>query len=132
MQNPIRIFLIDDSPHFLVAAQGFLKLQESFAITGTATDGQDALAQAIKLPPDVILLDLNLGEHSGLELIPSLKKHMPKTKIIVLTIMEFDGYHTAAMQAGADAFVRKTDMSKVLLPTIFEVMGQPGKANGPI
>ncbi len=114
--------LVDDSPYFLEAARDFLHLQTTLNVAGTATEGQDALARARQLNPDIILLDLNLGNQSGLALIPLFKQQVPKTKIVVLTIMEDEPYHTAAMQAGADAFVRKTEMSRTLVSVIFEMM----------
>jgi DNA-binding NarL/FixJ family response regulator len=119
MHNPVRILLVDDSPYFLEAARDFLHLQETLEVAGTATDGQEALEQARQLQPDVILLDLNLGTQSGLGMIPVFKKHMPNAKIIVLTIMADDPYRAAAIQAGADAFVHKAEMSKTLISTIF-------------
>ncbi|MBI5943907.1 MAG: PAS domain S-box protein [Chloroflexi bacterium] len=119
LNNPIRILLVDDSPYFLDAVRDFLHLQTTLSVAGTATEGQDALAQARRLNPDIILLDLNLGQQSGLALIPLFKQHVPKAKIVILTIMLDETYRTAAMQAGADAFVHKTEMSGTLLSTIF-------------
>lgn len=122
MNNPIRILLVDDNSHFLAAARDFLHLQESFRVIGAAMDGGEAVAQSRRLEPDIILLDLNLAGKSGLDLIALFKKHMPCTKIIVLTIMQDEPYRVAAMQAGADAFVRKTEMSRTLVSVIFELM----------
>lgn len=121
MNNPIRILLVDDSPHFLAAARDFLLLDETLKVTGVATGGQEALAQARQSQPDVILLDLNLGADSGLELIPHFKQCAPTAMIIILTIMQEEPYRAAALQAGADGFVPKTEMSKTLIPAIREV-----------
>ena len=121
MNHPIRILLVDDSPHFLAAARDFLHLQQSFRVIATAMDGGEAVKQSRLLEPDIILLDLNLASKSGLDLIPTFKQHMPHTKIIVLTIMQDEPYRVAAMQAGADAFVCKTEMSKKLISVIFEL-----------
>ncbi len=122
MNNPIRILLVDDSPHFIEAARDFLHLQESFRVIGTATDSEKAVKESRRIEPDVILLDINLAGKSGLNLIPIFKRHMPHTKIVVLTIMQDEPYRAAAMQAGADAFVRKTEMSRLLIPVILELM----------
>lgn len=121
MNNPIRILLVDDSPHFLAAARDFLHMQDSFRVIATAMDGGEAVKESRRLEPDIILLDLNLAGKSGLELIPLFKQHMSHAKIVVLTMMEDEPYRVAAMQAGADAFVRKTEMSKTLTPIIFEL-----------
>ena len=125
MHKSIRILLVDDSPYFLEAARDFLHLQEALEVAGTATEGQEALEQAQQLQPDVILLDLNLGTLSGLELIPVFKSHIPAAKVIVLTIMNEEAYRTAALQAGADAFVHKTEMSKTLISTLLDLTNFP-------
>jgi len=119
--NPIRILLVDDNPYFLEAARDLLQLNQAIEVVATATEGQAALTQIPALKPDVILLDLNLGDQSGLALIPQFKKAEPESKVIVLTIMEEEPYRIAALQAGANAFVCKTEMSKTLIPVIFEL-----------
>jgi PAS domain S-box-containing protein len=122
MTNPIRILLVDNSPHFLEAARDFLQYQESLTVVGTATDGGEALAQSQSLQPDIILLDLNLTNGSGLKLIPIFKANLPGARVIVLTMMEESSYRAAALQAGADGFVHKSNMSKELTSTILETM----------
>lgn len=131
MNHPIRILLVDDSPHFLRAAREFLHLQQTFTVAGSATEGPDALIQAQQLQPDLILLDLNLGTQSGLELIPLFRTLMPGTKIIVLTSMDDEAYRTAALQAGADAFVRKTEMARSLVSVILGLTDASAKDQNP-
>jgi len=122
MYNQIRILLVDDSPYFLDAACDFLQYHAPITVVGTAAGSTDALAQSQMLQPDVILLDLNLEQTSGLALIPAFKQHLPATKIIVLTMMEEDSYRTAALQAGADGFVHKSSMVKTLVAAIHAAM----------
>ncbi|HEM49153.1 MAG TPA: response regulator transcription factor [Caldithrix sp.] len=105
MNNPIRIFLIDDNPFFLEAIQEFLGMEKAFVVAGSATNGQSALAQIAELHPDLVLLDLNLGDQSGLELVPRIKTLLADKKIIVLTIMQEQTYQEAAKQAGASGFI---------------------------
>lgn len=125
MNYPIRILLVDDSTYFLDVAREFLELQEPFVVAGTATDGPEAIIQAIKLRPDLILLDLNIGNRSGLDLIPIFRVHLPEAKIIVLTIMSDASYRAAAQQVGADAFVHKSEMTETLFSIIRELAGPP-------
>jgi PAS domain S-box-containing protein len=125
MNSLIRILLIDDSPYFLVAARDFLAMHKVFEIVGEVQDGTNALARALEIQPDVILLDLNLGSESGMELIPLLKKHLPLTRIVVLTIQDEPGYRAASLEAGADAFVNKMHMTQDLIATIFSIMKDP-------
>lgn len=129
MHNTIRVLLVDDSPYFLEAAREFLSLQEPLTVVDVATEEQDALAKSLATNPDVILLDLNLAHRSGLELIPSFRKRLPHVKIIVLTMMAYSSYRNAALQAGADAFVHKSEMSKTLVSAILDTMRGTSAAN---
>ena len=126
MNNPIRILLVDDSPYFLDVARDFLAMQESFEVAGEVRDGTNALEQAIQVQPNVILLDLNLGSESGMKLIPLLKERLPSTKIIVLTIQDGTGYRAAALEAGADGFVSKAQMTDELIAVIYQVAANGG------
>ena len=116
MFDPIRTLLVDDNPYFLEAAQEYLQMQVFIEVIGTATHAEDALVKSIALNPQVILLDINLGEWSGLDLIPFFCSHLPNAKIIVLTIMESESYRAAAIQAGAYAFVSKSKLQTELIP----------------
>jgi len=121
VKSPIRILLVDDSPYFLAAARDFLQLQQNLNVVGVAGEPQGMLTQIRQADPDVILLDVNVGNHNGLELIPGIKEAAPRAKIVILTILEEEPYRAAALQAGADAFVRKTEMSRQLISVIAEL-----------
>ena len=129
MNQFIRILLVDDNQRFVEAARDFLHLQNEFRVIGIASNGGEAVRESRRLEPDIILLDLNLGNESGLDLIPVFKATIPHAKIVVITIMQDELYRTAAMQSGADAFVRKTEMSKNLFPAILELT-KPSMRNG--
>lgn len=123
MNDRVRIFLVDDSPHFREAATDFLQMQPAFAVVGSATNGEDAVDQARRLAPTVILLDLNLDGASGLDYIPRLRQHLPCVKIIALSMMDESAYRAAVLSAGADAFVHKAAMTHKLVTVIEEVTG---------
>ncbi len=118
MHPNLRIILVDDNLRFLTAAHDFINFHESIEVVASATNGQDALAKIRQLHPDIVLIDLNLGAESGLDLINQIKQELPGTKIIILTIMDEAMYQGAALRAGADAFVRKTDMGNSLIDKI--------------
>lgn len=122
MNEPIRILLVDDSPHFLATICDFLNLNQTLRVNGVATDGQEALKQASILNPHIILLDLRLGNESGLTLIPRFKEILPNAKIVILTIAQEDPYRVAAMRAGADSFIRKSTAVQTLIATITQLM----------
>ncbi|KAF0109019.1 MAG: putative two-component response regulator [Anaerolineaceae bacterium] len=125
--NTIRILLVDDNPMFLGITREFLQLQVELTVVGAAHNGREALVQAEKLKPDVILLDLNMPGLSGLETIPKLQKITPQAKIIALTMMNQEAYQPAALAAGADGFVAKGSMGAELVTTIQRVVKETGQ-----
>jgi len=116
--NPISVMLVDDSLFFLKFATQFLRAQEDLTVVAAVEGGQEALAHAPGLLPDVVLVDLTMPNLPGLEVIPRLRKMLPAMGIIALTSHDTEGYRRAALTAGADDFVSKDDMATCLLPAI--------------
>jgi DNA-binding NarL/FixJ family response regulator len=118
MSKPISVLLIDDNPTFLRIARKFLQDQEDVEVVGTANGGEEGLARSLELRPQVILLDLAMGDMSGLDVLPKLLESLPETRIIALTMLDTDGYRKAAKGAGAADFVAKAAMGTDLIPAI--------------
>jgi CheY-like chemotaxis protein len=119
------VLLVDDSPDFLKVASRFLRLLPGLRVAGVADGGYAALAQAAMLKPDLVLIDLNMGDLSGLEAIPRLRALLPEARIIALTMMEASSHRQAALDAGADEFVTKARLETDLWPSIEQVMQSP-------
>lgn len=116
--DPISVLLVDDNPTFLRIVERFLQSQEGLRVVGTASSSQGALEQAQALAPQVVLLDLAMPGTNGLETIPQLRLALPDTRIIILTLLDVQGYRSAALSAGADGFVSKSALNLDLVPTI--------------
>ncbi len=114
----IRVLLVDDSPVFLSIAARFLKLFPGLDVVGVADGGNAALAEAGRLRPDLILIDLNMDDLPGLDAIPRLRQMIPECKIIALTLMDAATHRQASLDAGADEFVAKAAMEVDLFPSI--------------
>jgi DNA-binding NarL/FixJ family response regulator len=129
--EPVRVLLVDDNPTFLRIATRFLEQDRGcpIVVVGTAGGGQEALAQAERLSPHVILLDLMMPGTNGLEIIPRLRAVLPKVGIIALTLLDTSSYRTAALAVKTDLFVAKSAMSTDLLPAIQRVMLARPKAD---
>ena len=114
------VLLVDDNRTFLRILIRFLSEHSEGAlrVVGAVVGGRDAVAQAKRLQPEVILVDLAMPDISGLALIPRLREAMPDSIIIALTLMDVDSFSQATLAAGADAFVSKTSLERELLPTI--------------
>lgn len=120
--KPISVMLVDDNPTFLRVATRFLEAHDEVAIVGTAGGGKQALIEAQKLRPQVILLDLTMPDLMGLEAIPRLRSILPDVGIITLTLFDTDSYRQAAFAAGADDFISKRTMDNDLLPAIQDMI----------
>lgn len=117
-----RVLVVDDHEPFLRVATGFLQRHQELVVVGAARGGEEALAQAQALRPQVVLLDLNMPGLSGLDAIPRLRAMLPQVHIIALTLLDVNTYRQPALAAGADDFVSKANLTTDLLPAIRRVM----------
>lgn len=119
--DPIRIQLVED--HSIVRA-GLRMLIESYPglkVVGEAANSAEALALVESLQPDIVLLDLGLGEESGLDLLPRLLSAAEHARVIVLTGVRDPEQHRRAVRQGAMGVVLKEEAAQVLLEAIEKV-----------
>ena len=114
----IRIFLVDDEPVVLRGLQLLLGRQEEMEIVGSATSVADALVQAPKLHPDIIVLDLTLKDGDGFRLISALRVSCPRVKLLVFSMHAERAFIEAAIQSGADDYIVKGEGSEKLLQAL--------------
>jgi two-component system, NarL family, response regulator EvgA len=128
------VLVVDDNRTFLKRAVAFLKdsVGKEIAAVLEASGGYEALALAEEHKPEMILIDLGLPDLSGFSLIPRLRKMFPETAIIVLSLLDTEGYRGAAVSAGADEFVSKADIFMHLMPAIRRSVRTHGHARGRI
>lgn len=114
-----RIFVIDDHP---VVRQGLKQLlaQESHAVCGEATNRRETLERIGSSGADLALLDLSLGEESGIELISEL--HKTGMRVLVYSMHEDADTIEKAFAAGADGYVSKREMEDVLFSAISDLL----------
>jgi DNA-binding NarL/FixJ family response regulator len=115
-----RILLADD--HTLVV-EGFRKLLEpEFQIVGVASDGRTLLAAALQQKPDVIILDIGMPLLSGIDAGRELKKLVPRTRLIVLTMNEDPDIAREALRHWASAYLVKKSAGSELTRAVREVL----------
>ena len=122
MPNRISVLLVDDSSTFLRIAERFLGESSEVRVVGAALGGLQALPLARDLQPEVIVVDLQMPDLNGLDLIPQLRTALPEARIIALTFHDDRFHRDAALRAGADDFVAKGNMGNDLLPAIRNVV----------
>jgi CheY-like chemotaxis protein len=108
----LRCLIVDDSIRFLRAASGLLE-REGISVVGTACSGDDALEQARQLRPDVLLLDIDLGGESGLELARRLAEQpgLQASRTILISTHDEEDFAELIAASPAVGFLSKSDLS---------------------
>jgi DNA-binding NarL/FixJ family response regulator len=102
----------------LEGIKAILKHEPEIEIVGTAQDGHSAIAQVIKLQPDLVLIDIEMPKINGIVATKYICKHMPDTRVIVLTSHKKQSYITQALQAGASGYLLKDSLIEDLKQAI--------------
>ncbi|HKF46730.1 MAG TPA: response regulator transcription factor [Terracidiphilus sp.] len=111
-----RILLADDHGMMLEGLTRLLAAE--FDVVGTARDGRTLLAEAERLKPDVVLLDVGMPEMNGIEAARRLNKSLPSVKIVFITQQLDPAYLHAAFSAGANGYVAKQSAAGELVKAI--------------
>jgi NarL family two-component system response regulator LiaR len=107
MADAIRVLLVDDHAVVREGLRNFLALQDGLEIVGEASDGNEAIEQAQRLGPDVILMDLVMPGLDGIGAMRQLRARSPDSRVIVLTSFLEDERVLPAIQAGAAGYLLK-------------------------
>lgn len=114
----IRIVVVDDHPLVREGIVKILGLEETFQIIGEFGEGRMVLGAVEKLRPDVVLLDLNLPDISGVEVCRALAVQFPETKVIALTIYDDEAHVLESIKAGVNGYLLKDISPDTLIEAI--------------
>lgn len=118
----LRILLVDD--HALVRAgmRSLLRDIPGVEVVAEASDGGEALTQAERVRPDVVLLDIAMKGMNGLEAAARLRERLPETKVVILSMHTSEEYVLLALRAGASAYLIKDSATSELELALNSVM----------
>ena len=111
----IKVLLVDDFEGFRHSLRSFLRLQPGFEVVGEATDGNEAIEKAEQLHPDLVLMDLEMPNKDGFDATREIKRRMPETRVVILSMHSSDVYRRAAREFRADDFIDKNSMKYALV-----------------
>ncbi|HZU76296.1 MAG TPA: response regulator transcription factor, partial [Dehalococcoidia bacterium] len=103
----IQILVVDDEPLVRSGVRMILESEADLEVVGEAPDGNEALAQAQALAPDVVILDIRMPGMDGIETTRRLLQRADPPRILILTTFDLDEYVYEALKAGASGFILK-------------------------
>ena len=116
------VIIIDDHPLFSRGLSQLIETQKDYKVIGMAKDRNEALSLLDTTTPDLAIVDLNLGQEDGLELIKDIIVIHPQTKILVLSMHDERFYAERALKAGAKGYIMKQEAESNVTTAINTVM----------
>jgi DNA-binding NarL/FixJ family response regulator len=107
MTEQLRVLIADDHPVVRAGLQGMLAAQPDFVVVGEASTGDEAVALADQLEPDVVLMDLRMPDLDGVGATAQIRARRPQTHVLVLTTYDSDADILRAVEAGATGYLLK-------------------------
>ncbi len=130
MSDPARILIIDDHPVVRKGIRSLLSNYPQLEVVAEAGTRKDAIAAFGEHSPDVVLLDIRLGDEAGLEVLDQLLDMDPDARVLMLSSFDDEEYVTRSLRAGALGYILKGD-SDAVLATAIETVAAGGRALGP-
>jgi DNA-binding NarL/FixJ family response regulator len=117
----IRVLLAEDQTLMRQGLKTILELEDGFAVVGEATNGREAVEQALALRPDIVLMDVQMPEVDGVAATAQISAALPDTRVIILTTFDHDAYVFEGIKAGAQGYLLKDTPATELLAAIRRV-----------
>ena len=115
MANQKTTLIVDDHPLFREGVKTLVEHTPHFKVVGEAGNGEEALALAKALKPDLVLMDLSLPDQSGIEVTRQIRTFLPDTRVVIVSMHSKVDLVTKAFQAGATGYVVKESATEKLV-----------------
>lgn len=116
--SKIRVLLADDHTIVREGLRRILQDEANIEVVGEAADGHQAVEKALKLVPDVVVMDISMSRLNGLEATRRIKKAVPQVRVLILSVHKSDEYIFPILNAGASGYVVKDAASAELISAI--------------
>jgi DNA-binding NarL/FixJ family response regulator len=114
----IRVLVADDHPVFRQGLASLLQRYPEFEVVGQAANGDEAVARANQVKPDVVVMDIRMPESDGVAATTALQRTLPQAKVLIVTVSDRDEDLFAAIKAGARGYLLKSVGLQELLDSI--------------
>lgn len=120
MSERQRVLIVDDHPLFRKGLTQLLQTIAAFELVGEAAGGVEGLAMATRLAPDLVLLDLNMKDMDGIEVLKSIRAARLDARVVMVTVSDHGDDLVAALRAGADGYLLKDMEPEAMLDALRE------------
>lgn len=119
--TPVRVLVVDDQQLMREGLTSLLQVQDGIEIVGSAAHGQEAIELALRLQPDVVLLDVRMPVMDGVQAAQILHRELPHCKILMLTTFDDEDYVRQALSVGASGYLLKDIPARDLAQAVHAV-----------
>jgi DNA-binding NarL/FixJ family response regulator len=126
-----RILIADDRESMRTAVKSVFVMRPNWEVCGEAEDGDEAVAKAVQLQPDLLLMDFRMHQSDGLKAAAEIKRTMPSLPIVMYTLYKTVELEAAAQRVGVRFVVAKEDGVQTLLRAIDTELQASGAASSP-
>ena len=121
----VSVMIVDDQPPFRAAARAVVDRVAGFELVAEVASGEEAVATSDELGPQLVLMDINMGELNGIEATTLITQSNPTTKVILVSTYALDDLPPDARTSGAVAYVNKDELSPRMIRRLWEAGGDP-------
>ena len=121
--DAVRVLVVDDQDPFRNAARAVVDRMRGFDVIGEAESGEDAVALAAELVPDLVLMDINMGEMDGVEATRRIVAANPAVMVVLLSTYDLADLPPEARTSGAVAYVPKDDFGGRIIRALWTNSG---------
>jgi len=114
----VRILIADDHDIVREGLKTLLQTQPKWEVCGEASTGREAVDKARQFKPDVVVLDFSMPELNGLDATRQIRKALPRTEVLILTMHDSEQLAREVLQAGARGYLLKTNAKKQLITAV--------------
>lgn len=115
---PLRILIADDHDVMREGTRAVIERQPGWEVCGIATTGREAVAQAIRLQPNVVIMDMSMPDLNGLDASVQIKRRLPGTEILIFTAHETEDLIREVFEIGVKSFICKSEAHTYLIDAI--------------
>ena len=116
------VLIVDDNSYIRIGLRMFLEAHEDLQVCGEASNGEEAIAKAEMLKPQLVIMDLAMPTMSGAEAAYTIKRAIPETKVVMFSLYPDPARKDMAKSLGVDLVVSKVDGVAGLMDTLRELM----------